>query len=139
MPMSTELMFGLAPQRANSLATKSDASLASLIVADRLPRQGLPTISKLGAARMFHSHGCKIVAVQDASGAILNRSGLDPVRLNGPVERSGGVAHDPVECPGAGCIGTRAVGGDLLCVGSAVGQQAISTVAASVAVCDRGQ
>ncbi len=47
------------------------------------------------AARMFHQHGCKIVAVQDASGAILNRRGLDPDKLGGHVGASGGVAGFP--------------------------------------------
>jgi glutamate dehydrogenase (NAD(P)+) len=48
-----------------------------------------------GAARMFHRHGCKIVAVQDAAGAILNRRGLDPHKLNAHVGASGGVAGFP--------------------------------------------
>ena len=47
------------------------------------------------AARMFHRNGCKIVAVQDATGAIFNRHGLDPDKLGGHVGASGGVAGFP--------------------------------------------
>jgi glutamate dehydrogenase (NAD(P)+) len=43
------------------------------------------------AARLFHQHGCKIVAVQTVSGAIHNPRGLDPQRLHDYIEKTGGI------------------------------------------------
>ena len=47
------------------------------------------------AARLFHQHGCKVVAVQTSRGAIFNASGLDPDKLNDHIKASGGVAGFP--------------------------------------------
>jgi glutamate dehydrogenase (NAD(P)+) len=45
------------------------------------------------AARMFHRHGCKVVAVQTSTGAVFNGNGLDPDALHDHVRHSGGVAQ----------------------------------------------
>ena len=47
------------------------------------------------AARTFHEHGCKVVAVHDATGAIFNARGLDPQNLHQHVCATGGVAGFP--------------------------------------------
>ena len=47
------------------------------------------------AARMFHDHGCKVIAVQTSDGAILSEEGIDPVKLHEHILRSGGSADFP--------------------------------------------
>ena len=47
------------------------------------------------AARMFHQHGTKVVAVQDTSGAVFSANGLDPERLLDHRQENGGVAGFP--------------------------------------------
>ena len=47
------------------------------------------------AARMFHQHGSKVVAVQDTSGAVFSANGLDPERLLVYGQKNGGVAGFP--------------------------------------------
>ena len=47
------------------------------------------------AARMFHQHGSKVVAVQDTSGAVFSAHGLDPERLLDHRRENGGVAGFP--------------------------------------------
>ena len=51
------------------------------------------------AARMFHRYGCKVVAVQDTSGAVFNANGLDPGRLLDHRQNNGGVAGFPESEP----------------------------------------
>ena len=47
------------------------------------------------AARMFHDHGCKVIAVQTSDGAILSEEGIDPVKLHEHILRSGGIDGFP--------------------------------------------
>jgi glutamate dehydrogenase (NAD(P)+) len=47
------------------------------------------------AARMFHDHGCKVIAVQTSDGAILSEEGIDPVKLHEHILRSGGISGFP--------------------------------------------
>jgi glutamate dehydrogenase (NAD(P)+) len=47
------------------------------------------------AARMFHDRGCKVIAVQTSTGAILSETGIDPVKLHDHIARSGGVSGFP--------------------------------------------
>jgi glutamate dehydrogenase (NAD(P)+) len=44
---------------------------------------------------MFHSHGCKIIAVQTSDGAILSEEGIDPVKLHEHILRSGEIGGFP--------------------------------------------
>ena len=44
------------------------------------------------AARLFHQHGCKVIAVQTGSGAVFNARGLDPETLHAHIKHSGGIA-----------------------------------------------
>ena len=54
------------------------------------------------AARLLKPLGAKLVAVQDATGCIVNRDGIDPDSLTGHCREHGGVAGcasgDPVDC-----------------------------------------
>jgi len=47
------------------------------------------------AARMFHQHRSKVVAVQDTSGAVFSANGLDPERLLDHAQKNRGVAGFP--------------------------------------------
>lgn len=47
------------------------------------------------AARLFHTEGCKIVAVSDTSGGIYNESGLDPAAVLRFKQERGGIAGYP--------------------------------------------
>ena len=47
------------------------------------------------AARMFHDHGCKVIAVQTSDGAILSEEGIDPVKLHEHILRSGEIGGFP--------------------------------------------
>ena len=47
------------------------------------------------AARMFHDHGCKVIAVQTSDGAILSEEGIDPVRLHEHILNSGEIVGFP--------------------------------------------
>jgi len=47
------------------------------------------------AARMFHDHGCKVIAVQTSDGAILSEQGIDPVKLHEHILRSGEIGGFP--------------------------------------------
>lgn len=71
-------------------AMKRNISLAS----SRCAIQGFGNVG-YAAARMFHQHGSKLVAVQDTSGAVFSASGLDPERLLDHAQNNGGVAGFP--------------------------------------------
>ena len=47
------------------------------------------------AGRMFHDHGCKVIAVQTSDGAILSEEGIDPVRLHEHILNSGEIVGFP--------------------------------------------
>lgn len=47
------------------------------------------------AARLFHQHGCKLVAVQTSKGAVFNGAGIDPEKLYDHIKRSGTVSGLP--------------------------------------------
>jgi len=47
------------------------------------------------AARMFSSHGCKVVAVQTSTGAIRSDAGIDPEALHDHVRQTGSVRDFP--------------------------------------------
>jgi glutamate dehydrogenase (NAD(P)+) len=71
-------------------AKKCNLALAS----SRCVVQGFGNVG-CAAARMFHRHGSKVVAVQDISGAIFSANGLDPDTLRDYIERHGVVAGFP--------------------------------------------
>ncbi len=56
--------------------------------------QGLGNVG-YAAARLFHQHGCKIVAVQTAAGAVYCANGLDPEKLCDYAKRTGGITGFP--------------------------------------------
>ncbi len=58
----------------------------------RIAVQGFGNVGSW-AARLLASHGAKIVAVSDVSGAVRTPDGLDTVRLARHVAETGGVAH----------------------------------------------
>ena len=64
------------------------------LAASRCAIQGYGNVG-YAAARLFHQHGCKVVAVQTSTGAIFNASGIDPEKLHDHVKRSGGIAGFP--------------------------------------------
>ena len=71
-------------------AKKRGIALAS----SRCVIQGLGNVG-YAAARMFHSHGCKIVAVQTVRGAIYSPHGMDPDKLCDHSKRTGSVVGFP--------------------------------------------
>ena len=75
-------------------AKKRNIGLAS----SRCAIQGFGNVGR-AAARMFHEHGSKVVAVQDTSGAIFNANGLDPERLLAHGQKDRGVAGFPESEP----------------------------------------
>ncbi|WP_293914303.1 Glu/Leu/Phe/Val dehydrogenase [Deinococcus sp.] len=60
----------------------------------RIAVQGFGNVGN-AAARIFHDHGAKIVAVQDVSGTIYSGAGLDPYALAVHLESTGSVLDFP--------------------------------------------
>ena len=64
------------------------------LASSRCVIQGLGNVG-YAAARLFHQHGCKIVAVQTAAGAVYCANGMDPEKLCDHAKRSGSVTGFP--------------------------------------------
>ncbi|RDI96200.1 Glu/Leu/Phe/Val dehydrogenase [Meiothermus sp. QL-1] len=60
----------------------------------RVVVQGFGNVGN-AAARIFHDHGARVVAVADVTGAIRNDGGIDPYDLLGYVRQMGGVRGYP--------------------------------------------
>ena len=64
------------------------------LASSRCVIQGLGNVG-YAAARLFHQHGSKIVAVQTAAGAVYCANGLDPEKLCDHAKRTGSVTGFP--------------------------------------------
>ena len=64
------------------------------LASSRCVIQGLGNVG-YAAARLFHQHGCRIVAVQTAAGAVYCANGMDPEKLCDHAKRSGSVTGFP--------------------------------------------
>ncbi|WP_135257021.1 Glu/Leu/Phe/Val family dehydrogenase [Thermus caldilimi] len=64
------------------------------IEGSRVILQGFGNVGN-AAARIFHDHGARIIAVQDHTGTIYNEAGIDPYDLLKHVVESGGVRGYP--------------------------------------------
>ncbi|AEB11558.1 Glutamate dehydrogenase (NAD(P)(+)) [Marinithermus hydrothermalis DSM 14884] len=64
------------------------------IEGSRVVIQGFGNVGN-AAARAFHDHGARLVAVSDVTGAIINEGGIDPYDLLRHVQENGGVRGYP--------------------------------------------
>ncbi|HYF58469.1 MAG TPA: Glu/Leu/Phe/Val dehydrogenase [Burkholderiaceae bacterium] len=85
------------------IARETSRRLGLPLDAARVAVQGYGNVGS-SAAELFAANGARVVAVQDAGGAVLNERGLDAVALAAHVERAGTV----VGFPGADSIGRDA-------------------------------
>ena len=80
------------------VAAQAAKKLNLALASSRCVIQGFGNVG-YAAARLFHRHGSKVVAVQDTSGAVFNANGLDPERLLGHAQENAGVAGFPESEP----------------------------------------
>ena len=76
------------------VAAEAAKKLNLALESSRCVVQGFGNVG-YAAARMFHQHGSKVVAVQDTSGAVCSAHGLDPERLLDHRQKNAGVAGFP--------------------------------------------
>ena len=66
----------------------------------RVVIQGFGNVGN-AAARIFHDHGARVIAIQDVTGAVHNKNGIDPYAALEHVAQAGGLAGfpeaDPIE------------------------------------------
>lgn len=60
----------------------------------RIAIQGFGNVGE-AAARIFHEHGAKIVAIQDVSGTVYNSNGIDPVKARDHLKQYGKITDLP--------------------------------------------
>jgi glutamate dehydrogenase (NAD(P)+) len=74
------------------VATEAAKRTGIEIKGARVAIQGFGNVGS-AAAKIFHGHGAKIIAVHDSSGGIYSARGVDPARLNEYIQHSGGHVH----------------------------------------------
>ena len=95
----------------------------------RIAVQGFGNVGN-AAARIFHDHGARVVAVQDVSGTIYSGAGLDPYALASHLGSTGSV----LDFPGSETLGTHEFWGlpcDVL-IPAALEKQITATNAAQI-------
>ncbi|WP_337844330.1 Glu/Leu/Phe/Val dehydrogenase [Thermus sp.] len=75
-------------------AAAAAAKIGLSIEGSRVAIQGFGNVGN-AAARVFHDHGAKVVAVQDATGTVYREEGIDPYDLLRHVAETGGVRGYP--------------------------------------------